>query len=261
MYKFSFIFLALLFVGCISQEQTEEADNESTTMDKPAVSNNKLDSQKDHIDVNEEQYDLASSLSFQHNDGSTEEVLAYLDKDKKIVKIKENFSVGKTGDVGSRVFYLENGLKFLSIEICSDNVNANGAFKEKVSYYDTDGNVLSTKERSSILEESLENEAFVDTENYDCSMEIAENVLNNKGVFSTTFQGFAENGHLTYLLVGGPGETGYASGLAVQYEDSQIKKLMADQKSFVDQPLSVQFEKMVDEKNLEFQVLVGLTIE
>lgn len=258
MYRLLFIALIMSISAC----NTDTAENQEETKlpTKTATSNEELENKRILIDAKEDQYAIANSLSYRHNDGSLEEAFAYLDENKEIKKIEQQFTNGKTGNSGKRFFYLENGKKFLTIERFSDNENAKGAFRERISYYDKHAKVISTKERLAQFEEDLLKVEFADVAKYDCSMERADEVLNNKGVFATTFQGFVNGGNLTYLLVGGPGESGYASALAIQYEDEQIKKLKANEVAYINTPLRVQFEKMLDDRDLEFQVLLSMKI-
>jgi hypothetical protein len=259
MNKLLFIALIMSLMACNS-DSSESTEDQIVSTKKAATSNNDLENKRALIDAHEDKYSIANSLSFRHNDGSLEEAFAFLDDNNQIKKIEERYTNGKTGNSGKRIYYLENGKKFLTIERFSDNKNAKGAYRERISYYDKNAQVISTKERLAQFEEELLKVEFADVAKYDCSMERADEVLNNKGVFATTFQGFVNGGNLTYLLVGGPGETGYASALAIQYEDKQIQKLKNNEVAFINTPLSVQFEKMLDERDLEFQVLLSMKI-
>lgn len=253
------ISLLLVLVACDSNKNESATDNQPIAAD--ATSNLALDDKKILIDGKEDLLTAANSLTYTHNDGSYEEALAFLDDKKNIVKVVEKFTNGKTGNSGTRTFYLENNKKFMSVERFLDNDNSKGAFRERISYYDENGNPISTKDRLTQFEENIEKETFKAITPYDCSMETAEQVLNNKGVFATTFQGFLENGDMTYLLVGGPGKTGYASALAIQFVDDQINFLRKNEKSSIGTPLTVDFERMRDQKNMEFQLLINAKID
>jgi len=255
------VILGLLLVLVSCQNNAENNNN-----DAPAVSENtsgmtELERKVDNINTNAGDLIVANSLSYQHNDGSTEEVFAYLNLEQQIVKIEEKFKNGKQGDSGVRFFYLEKGKKIMTLERFIDVKNRGGKFRERVSFYDKSGKPFASKERITLYEEDLEKIEFSAINPYDCSIETAENVLNQKGVFSTTFQGFASDGPIDYLIVGGPGETGFASALAVQYADQTTNYLKSNQERMVDSPLLVEFEKMMDERKLEFQVLTRVEIK
>ncbi|MFA7272513.1 MAG: hypothetical protein WC044_01515 [Crocinitomicaceae bacterium] len=254
-------FLSILLIGFSCQNSPDNSLVETDKKNTPGNQlTNEIQAKVDKINAEAESLTVANSLSYQHNDGSSEEVFAYLDKDQHIMKIEEKFKNGKTGDAGIRLFYFENGKRIMSVERFIDAEKAQGQFRERISFYKKTGEVTSTMERKAVYEEDLEKVEFKSVETYDCSMEIAENVLNQKGVFATTFQGFASDGPVDYLIVGGPGESGYASALAVQYADNIFKQLKTNEAKMINTPLSIEFEKMMDERKLEFQVLTGLKI-
>ena len=89
---------------------------------------------------------------------------------------------------------------------------------------------------------------------------MAKAVLNQTGPFKTTFQGFFKNGPLDYLIVGGEGQNDFTSTLLVQFEDQQVKFLKENERRMIGTPLIVNYEKMVDEQNFEFQVLLQVQI-
>ena len=214
----------------------------------------------DQITTNAGDLTVANSLSYQHNDGSTEEVFAYLNSDNQIVKVEEKFKNGVIGNSGVRFFFLNKGKKIMTIERFIDAANS-GKFHERQSFYDENEAPFATQERLTLYEEDLEKMKFTAIKPFNCSIETAENVLNQKGVYSTTFQGFASDGPIDYLIVGGPGETGYASALAVQFADPTTSFLKSNQEKMVNSPLIVEFEKMMDERKLEFQVLTRVEID
>jgi len=251
------ILFSTLFAFTACQSDKSVTEELTTTPHKSPVANESLDNKRLLIDAKEDQLIVANSLTYQHNDGSTEEVLAFLDDQENIVKIEEKFSDADTRNSGKRIFYFENSKKFMTVELFMDNKDSKGAFRERVSYYNKNETVKSSKDRLAPFEEDLEKMEFKKIGHYDCSVKRAMAVLNNEGVFKTTFQGFLENGYMTYLLVGGPGESGYATAIAVQYDDSQITKLKKNTLKYINKPLKVKFERMLDEKNMEFQVLIS----
>jgi uncharacterized protein YfaP (DUF2135 family) len=256
--KIVFLSFLILIASCQNtNKNSEESQVKSST--NPKVE--KIMASIEQINAQAENYTVANSLFYQHNDGSTEEVFAYLNKDQQIVKIEEKFKNGKNSNSGVRYFFFENGKRIASKERFIDVVNAKGQFRERLSFYNENGKAIHTNERLALYEEDLEKIDFQSVEPYNCSMETAENVLNQKGVFSTTFQGFATDGPVDYLIVGGPGETGYASALAIQYTDGEVNRLKANEKTMINTPLIVEFEKMMDERKLEFQVLTRVQID
>lgn len=256
--KFAF-FICLILVASCQNTAESPTENSVETTSNPKV--DEIQSIIENINSKTGELTVANSLSYQHNDGSSEEVFAYLNDKQEIVKLEEKFKNGKNSNSGVRFFYFENGKRIASEERFIDVVKAKGQFRERVSYYDKSGKPFHTKERKTMYEEDLEKVEFAAIKPYNSSMETAENVLNQKEVFSTTFQGFASDGPIDYLIVGGPGKTGFASALGIQYSDSQINYLKANQERLINAPLTVEFEKMMDERKLEFQVLTRVQID
>lgn len=254
-----FVFLFLLLLASCQNSRQTDAEQNPKSESNPKVT--KIMSVVEGVNTQINNFTVANSLAYRHNDGSTEEVFAYLDKSQQIVKIEEKFKEGSDGNSGVRNFYFENGKKIMSQELFIDLKDGGGNFRERLSFYDKNGRPFETKERITQFEEDLEKLEFKSVKVYDCSMETADQVLNQKGVFATTFQGFASDGPVDYLIVGGPGESGFASALAVQYADGNINYLKANQERLINTPLLVEFEKMMDERKLEFQILTRLQIE
>ncbi len=255
--KFAIFSVLMFFASCTNNS---EPSLETLGTDNVNPQTIEIQQKIDEINANIEVLTVANSLFYQHNDGSTEEVFAYLDKDQKIVKLEEKFKVKKEGNSGVRFFYFEKGKRIMSIERFIDVQNGGGKFRERKSYYDKNGLPFATEERLTLYEEDLEKIDFESVKPYDCSIETAENVLNQRGLFATTFQGFASDGPVDYLIVGGPGDSGFASALAVQFADQTTNYLKANQERLVNTPLIVEFEKMIDERKLEFQVLTNVKI-
>jgi hypothetical protein len=256
--KIALFTILLILVSC---QNTDEKPTKNTPVSAQNPKLVEIQNLVDRINSDAEELTVANSLFYQHNDKSTEEVFAYLNNKQQIVKIEEKYKNGKTGNSGVRFFYFDAGKKILSEERFIDALKSKGKFRERISFYDENGKPFYTKQRVTQFEEGLEKIEFNSVKLYDCSTETAQNVLNQKGIFSTTFQGFATDGPIDYLIVGGPGESGYASALAVQFSDGQINYLKANQERMIDSPLTVEFEKMMDQHKLEFQVLKSVQID
>jgi hypothetical protein len=212
------------------------------------------------IDAKEGQLDVGNSLFYTNNDQSTEEVFAYLNKQGEILKMEEKFYDATTGNRGIRLFYFLKEKKFASIERFIDKKDAEGKFVGRVSYYNKNQQPIFSKARLADYEEDLENAEFKQIAPFDCSMLTARQVLNQQGLFKTTFQGFLSDGPVDYLLVGGTGEKGYTSAIVVQFEDDQLAYLKKNQQTMVNTPLMVEYEKMIDQGNYEYQILLKARI-
>lgn len=254
----SFFLAGLLLVGC----QMQTSNSKSTEESQEAVQFDESGYTKriQKIDKNISDFAVGNSLAYTRNDQSTEEVFAYLDKKQNIVKMEENFFDAETKNYGTNFFYLEDGHKFASLERVIDYKGHDGQFIERWSFYDENQQVVFTKERMAEFEEQITNETFKSVKPHDCSIVQAGLVLNQQGPFETTFQGFFANGPADYLIVGGPGADDYTSTLMVQFVDGQVDYLKKNEKKMIGAPLKVEFEKLVDERSFEYQVLLKAQI-
>jgi hypothetical protein len=251
--------MAISIISCQSDNKTDE--NSTQTENAAKIENEDQFEQKMADIDNATDLKLINSLAYNNNEGSRIDAIAYLDKNDQEVKIEENFADVKTGNYGKYAYYVENGKKFATKEVYYDNQLSTPSFVERVSFYDEKGKVMFTKERLASFEDELEKAAFQIRTPKDCSIDRAMRVLNQEGEFTTTFQGFASAGNLTYLLVGEDTKDGYASSLAVQYEEGDIKTLLKSERAYIGTPLEVQHEVMVDERGLKFQVLLAVEIK
>lgn len=259
--KLFFLTLTLLFfiVACQSDKEKDDQGVENQTY-KKFENEDKITKQMADIDSKSDLTQI-HSLNYNNNAGSTVEATGYLDKAKKEVKIEYLFSDVATGNYGKNVFYIDNGKKFATQEVYFDNQIQKPSFVERISFYDKNEKVIFTKERVAEYEEELEDMPFQIAKLKDCSIKIAMDALNQTGQFVTTFQGVVTNGNLKYIIVGENTADGYASSIAIQFEDTSIKKLIDNEENMIGTPLEVEFAEMVDESGLSFQVLLALTIK
>lgn len=250
---------ALSLIACDSAKNTENKP-------EPADNRVQLDSKSDfeqrmlEIDGLLTEMKVAHSLNYLGQDGSTESVTAYFNEQEDIVKVTDYYYDAANQDNGKKEFYLVNGKRFATKHTFSKADQGGGEYIERISFYNEAEQVVQTKERRAQYEEYLEMESFEEIDGINCSMERTKEVLNQKGPFATCFKGFLSEGGLEYLIVGGPGKDSYTSALAIQYRDSQLQLLKDDPEVYLDDPLLIEFEKMIDERSFEFQILLRLNI-
>jgi hypothetical protein len=249
--------LSFLFSACTNNKNDEEPQNDKKI--------GKLKNEGDFEDKiaaieNNSKWKIMNSLAFNNNEGSREEVIAYLNEKDEAVKLEEVFFDALTGNYGRRIFYAEGGKKFASKEVFFDNQKKVPQFIERISFYNKKQVPIYTRERSTALEEDLENQMFEQKNPVGVSIDRAMQIINQQGPFETTFQGFVQNGGLTYILVGENTPDGFASSLAVQYESSAILKLRKNERGMIGIPLEVQHQTMMDEQGLKFQILLNISL-
>jgi hypothetical protein len=240
------LFFAVILLGVFSACQPTKEDGDKEKAEKVQ----KID--------NETEFE--NRIAAIENNPELTPVRSYLDKDQKEVKIEEKFSYAETGNYGTNTFYVENGTQFASKEVYYDNTGSKPFFIERISFYEK-GKVIFTKERKAEVEEDLINTTFQVVPAKALSVDRAMQIINQQGPFETTFQGFAEGGGMKYLLVGENSAEGYASSLAIQYQEGDIVKLMKNEKKMIGTPLDVTHEVMTDNTGLTFQVLITVKIK
>jgi hypothetical protein len=202
-----------------------------------------------------------NSLIYTHTDGSTDEASAFVNEKEEIVKLVHRYMKSKTQEYGSAAFYIENGKKIATIETYYDAKRKEPVFVERYTVYDSKEKPVFAKEREAEYEVDLETAVYKPVDAEDCSIKKAMQILNQEGPFVTTFQGFASNGEMDFVIVGENKEIGYTSSVAVQHREGDILKLYMDERGYVGTPLEVSFERMIDERDFEFQVLLSLKIK
>lgn len=203
---------------------------------------------------------IGNSLFYSKGNSEFTEVEFYVNDKGEMVKMIESYTQASQ-TVAKNIFYLKKGRKFASKELYEVNKNGEFSFVERVTYYDDKEKPLVTKERVAPFEQDLDFESFKSAKKQDCSMQRALDILDQKGEFNTTYQGYVKEGGFTYIIVGGVEADGYTSSLLVQYEDATIKKLMANEKAMIGTPLIVDFQVVEDAgEGFEYQILRSIAL-
>jgi hypothetical protein len=255
-YLFPLIFA---LAACTSTEKTtpEKAKTPETIVAHFA-NENEMDNRMVVIDALVAQSGMvASSLNYRKQDGTFVKVLAYLSKDNVILKIEEQYSDGNEGNMGSVTYYMNDGKPFVTHELL-DEVDAENAheFVDRISYYNPSGKVIKTKERRGYTQDESEQKAFVPVGLHAVTIDRAMRALNAKNEFAITFQGFAYQEALTYLIVGENKENGFTSTLKCDFQDQLLFTLSKNQEAFIGKPLKVTFN-VEEDQGFEYQVYTG----
>jgi hypothetical protein len=198
---------------------------------------------------------VASSLRYTKENGASIVVLAHVDEAGKILKIEEVFNDGDNGNNGTISYYMRGKVPFATREYFEDRkTETTPKFVERMSYYDESGKVLRTIEKRVNYEEELDAATFVPVALHDCPLARAQKVLDQKGEFETTFQGFVLVEVLNYLVVGEPKKDGYTSAMRVDYEDEFIKDALQNQQKNINRKIRVSFETVQDPSGFEYQM-------
>jgi hypothetical protein len=253
-------FIFGLFVSCSSK--AEKLGNNESGMPENQKLNAESEIEKRIADTDlQDKLDIVNSLFFTKEDGSSLEVKAFLDKSEKILKVEEKFVNGENGEYGTNVFYIKDEKKYASKERFEDRTGPKPTFLERVSYYDQNEKVVSSKVRKAEFEEDLDSKPFEKIDAIDCSIARAMSAINQEGEFETRFQGLVFSRNATYLTVGESKENGYTSALLIQYNNDATKALGKNQQAYLGKKIDLTFQKMVDSEGFEFQILLDVKLE
>jgi len=257
--------LMVVLAACSGQQETEK-----TTDEKPAPkvvvsfeNEADMDERVVEIDAIVAQADMiASSLYYSKDDvnglaGESIQVDGHMNADNVILKIEEHFNEGNGGNSGRRIYYLNDGKPFVTVEQYSDVSGPTPQFVDRVSYYDEKGNVIKTKERRGDFEEIVEKMNYKPVPLRGITMDRAMRALNQEKEFETTFQGFVDADVFTYLSVGENKPDGFRSALRCDFKDPLIMTLLSNEKVYLGEKLRVNYQKQTQENGFQFQVYAG----
>ncbi len=226
-------------------DNTKKTASETNTAEDLSVSEN-YEAFISKIDANDS-LGIANTLYYTNQKGDAVEVELLLNSKDEIVKLTEIMTSSHSNSIVSNEFYYKNGKLYVSKEFREQSKNDSLYFVEYRSYYDTSETILLTKKRTAKYEELLDQEPFTNTEKRPLSDDRAKRVINQKGEFETTFQGFVEVAEYLYIVVGENKKSGYSSSLVVQSYTPLIKELKANQSAMLGTPLEISFGRTNDD--------------
>lgn len=258
----SLLLVVFFFVACGENKPIESVDQNTESIENTdVVAPSEIDDLMFQIDGELDKLAFAQSLKYNKEDMSTIEVVAYLDQNNQVRKLVEKQLDGKLNRAKRLEFYYNGTVRFASRFVGEiGNENQESYYREVISFYDEKGKVTQSKERIASYEEFLEMADFVACDKEAMTEENAMAVINQKGKYETTFQGFVESGPYTFLIVGENVDDGYTSALSIQEYSPTIKYLMNEGANALGQKLQVDYERVIDENGYEFQYLVDLAL-
>jgi hypothetical protein len=250
----------LLFAACQTKSESPE-----TTEKKPEqvvinlANEAQMDARRTEIDSIVSKAGLiASSLYYSKGEtGESIEVNGYMNEDNVILKVEELFNDGNGKNSGRRLYYLNGGAPFMTIEEFDDVSQTPTQFVDRISYYDQKGKVLKTKMRQGPLQDITETLPYTPAPLNSVSIARAMRALNQEKEFETTFQGFIHQDVFSYISVGENRPNGFHSALRLDYKDPLIVALSANEKGYIGEPLRVNYQKHTDDSGFQFQVYAG----
>lgn len=255
----------LLFIGlsvfmlqsCGEDNEQNQEVIEQEIVDPVAIS---IEAYIDSVENTD--YQVMNSLSYGKEDGSSAMAQVFVDDSSRAVKIAERYTTSKSSSYQSNYFYYKKGEKVATKQYFEEGEGEKAHFVELVTYY-TNGKPTLAKRRQAEYEDELEYAEFQKAEPKELKEDNVNDIFNQVGPYSTTFQGFIqsqEDGTL-YLIVGEDTPTGYTSALMVQQRVPIINRLLSDQLAYVGKELVVEFETLSDGTGYDFQLLTGIGIK
>jgi hypothetical protein len=95
---------------------------------------------------------------------------------------------------------------------------------------------------------------YKEVEKFTPNLKRAKDVLDQKGPYELTFQGFVDADDIGYLVVGEPAAEGYSSALRISQVDPFITELRRDPKKHLNRKVLVVFDLVSDVTGFEFQM-------
>jgi hypothetical protein len=183
-------------------------------------------------------------------------VKALLGENQEIYKLEEKYSDVFESRNGTNVFYIRKGKMYASKERFEDKKQKAIKFVERVTFYDKNEKVVTSKIRKAEFEEDIDAVAFTFIKPTACSSKRAMDAINQEGEFQPLFQGLVINGRDKFITLGESKENGYVTALMIQYNNSTTDKLMKDQMKYIGKKLDIDYQKITDDAGFEFQLLM-----
>lgn len=244
----------ILFLSLIVLASCSGKSNEAILEKSNKSNNGALEAEMKAIDSDIEQNgQLATSMRYTKNEDIYIVVNAHVNSAGKIVKIEEDFNDGAKGNNGKNSFYLKDDKVFASRAYYSDMQSAKPAFVDRITYYDKNEKALNSIEKRVDYEEDLDRVEYSEVKTVALSIDRARRVLDQKGEFETTFQGFIDVNPLRYIIIGAKNSNGYVSSIRVDYDDDFIKMLLKDQNKYLNRKIFIQFENIIDPSGMQYQ--------
>jgi hypothetical protein len=263
--QFCFVLNLLFITSCISDNNEKNSLKKIVQNNKKEsekfIENTKLDTFVQNIDSQLTKLTRIESLIYYKEDGSSISAVAYLDSNQFITKIFEDYLEAKSGNRIKTSFYFNNEIQFASKR---ESIVSNGKdehFSEVLTFYDSLGNAILSKERISEHEENVLNKKF---KKINISIHDNNNsykILRQEGPYETTFQGFVESGQYQFLIVGERNvENGYFSSLSIQKDSPTLRYLRKEGKNALGRELKIDFERYNDRMGYTMIILKNVEL-
>jgi len=258
--KLNLLIIGILAIGLFSCGDSVEILEEvnSELIDQPNQEEIEFESIIEAID-NDETLREGKSLFYSRDDGATEEVTLFVNDSNVTVKIYHEYTAPDALSLSSNTYHFSEGVMIASKELFEEGTIEEGHFVEQKTYYNKDEKPIVTKRRVAPYENNLEFEQFSIVKKQAVSYQKPLDILNQKGEFETTFQGFIEEEPYLYMIVGENIPKGYYSSVVVQLMTPLIKKMQNNELEMKGTQLSIDFETLSGDQGYVYQILLGVS--
>jgi len=249
-------------VSCSTETKVKTETPETKAPTEVAETNFEAEAYLDALDFNDS-LPKANSMHYSRVvDGQQEwiEVIMTLDDSSRILKMVEQFLLAGSSSVFSNHFYFKDGYKYATKQFFVETQGDSSYFVELLSFYDKDENVTATKRRTAQYENDLVEAQYMVVPKQACSADRAYDIINQKGKFETTFQGFIDSQGFKYLIVGEDAKDGFSTALVVQRTTPLIMELRKNESQMLGTPLRVHHQTIIDATGSQ-QILMGVARE
>lgn len=249
--KKSLFFCSLLFlIACNSDNSADKSEQIKTGTSPDTAITAEITAIDQEISTTGQE---ATSLNYSKEDGTSIVVHAHLNVKGKLLRLDEEYNNGPVGNTGTNIFYLKEDKVIATRERFEDKVSSeNAQFVERLSFYNSKGDVIRTLEKRVKFEEDLEGIEFREVSKQKLDIARAERALNQQGEFETTFQGFVEAQALRYIVVGSS-KSGFTSAIRINAEDDFIRFISVNEKKHLNRKVQISFEHVMDPTGFQYQ--------
>lgn len=258
MRRLIFGFLGLVFIASCDQKVIGETQVEESEIEEKTTQNNSRPTGESKMieiqSIPEEMLIEKRSLRYERIDaGETVQTYAYYNENNTLVKVVEDYRLGKNQNAGLRAYYFEKDrIPVAVVDSYEDWTDTSlVVFSEKRTFYE-DGKPVYTDFRTADYYELINEETFQKVKTDGFEIDRVLTILDQKEPFSTYFLGVIETPSFPYLLVGEPNKKdGFQSTLRVSKRSDFIDDLLLNQEKYLNKSMALEYRE-IEEDNFVF---------
>lgn len=260
---FSIVLLVVLVASCTPADRQrlsfDTINNQRNQPEALLFQGQKLyDSLINFIDTTNQLIDFYS-LEYTDDFQNNRTARGKLNRKNEIVKLEmeEIYSKGKQV---LTYFYFKGNILFFAKQILKDYQTKSNGFKELYTYFGDNNKPIISLLRLGNDEEELLSKGFKVCEKTKFDPKPAMDLVNQKGIYETRFQGSTETDNLKFIIVGTSGGLKVQSALAYSKDFPLALHLVANEAQYINRLLKVEFTKVTGLNGFTYQGLTRIKI-